>query len=258
MKVDKFKKMSKGRYKITLSDLNEFILYEEVIFKHELLLKKDINAERLDEILEDNKYYEAYNIALSYIEYKLRSKKELKDYLERKEFDFNLINKIIEDLTNRGYINDKAYAKAFIQDKLLFTNYGPNKIKASLINSGVDENIASEAVSNISYDIFEDKVKKIIEKRKKLNKKTINIFKMKTIEYLLSLGYDKEMIMSHLYIDEDVVIENSIEKLIKERNKLIEKYSKKYSGSKLDYQVKAALYRKGYTSNDINKISDYE
>ena len=50
MKVDKFKKMSKGRYKITLSDLNEFILYEEVIFKHELLLKKDINAERLHNI----------------------------------------------------------------------------------------------------------------------------------------------------------------------------------------------------------------
>lgn len=258
MKVDKFKKMSKGRYKITLSDLNEFILYEEVIFKHELLLKKEISVERLDKILEDNKYYEAYNIALSYIEYKLRSKKELKEYLERKEFDFNLINKVLEELSNKGYINDSSYAHAFIQDKLLFTNYGPNKIKASLINSGVDESIASEFISNISDDVFEEKIKKIIDKRKKLNKKTLNIFKMKTIEYLLSLGYDKEMIMSYLYIDEDVEIRNDEEKLIKERNKLIEKYSKKYSGSKLDYQVKAALYRKGYTSNDINRVSDYE
>lgn len=257
MKIEKFKKMSKGRYKISLDRGDEFILYEDVIFKHSLLLQKEISLEKLDKLLEDNKYYEAYNLALSYIEYKLRSKKEIEDYLDKKEYTHKLINDIINDLESKGYINDRIYAKAFILDKINFTNHGPYKIKQALLSSGVDESIINEELNNIDKDLFIGKINKIIDKRKKINKKPISIFKMKTMEYLSTLGYDRELINNALSITEYEIDEEAIlNKAISEKEKLYNKYSKKYEGNKLDYQIKSALYRKGYNSEIINKIMD--
>lgn len=256
MKIAKFKKMSKGRYKITLDKEGEFILYEEVIFKHELLLKKDISLEKLDKILEDNKFYEAYNLALSYIEYKLRSKKEIEDYLERKEFDRTLINDIIDELSKKGYINDTSYAKAFINDKISFTNHGPYKIRQALISNGVPEEIVDEELNKIDENIFREKITKMIQKRKKANNKPSNIFKSKVMEYLFSLGYSKDMILENLDDCSEEDDEFTLAKIMNEKEKLFKKYEKKYSGSSLEFQVKAALYRKGYNKETIERVME--
>ena len=47
MKVIKYKKMANSRYKVYLEDNHELLLYEDVILKFELLLKKDIDDDKL-------------------------------------------------------------------------------------------------------------------------------------------------------------------------------------------------------------------
>lgn len=254
MKVLKFKKITKGRYKITFDTGDEYNLYEEVIFKHELLLKKEVDLSKLESILKDNEYYEAYNLALSYIEYKLRSSTEIRKYLERKDYSNDLIDKIINELYKNNYINDLNYVKSFIADKLLLSYDGPYKIKNTLLNTGIEESIINDELNKIEDIIFEEKIKKIVSKRRKLNKKPNSIFISKTYEYLLNLGYEKEMIASFIYEKNDT--SNEEEMILKEKEKLYKKYSKKYSDNALDYQIKSALYRKGYSSEIINKVME--
>lgn len=255
MKVKKFKKLTKGRYKITFDTDDEYNIYEEVIFKYELLLNKDIDMKKLDELLKENDYYEAYNLALSYIEYRLRSRKEIINYLKNKDFEESLIDKVLINLEKYGYLNDCLYTKSFISDKLLLSYDGPYKIKKQLIDNGVDEAIINEQLSIIDDNLFREKVRKQINKRYKSNKKPMSIFVSKTIEYLMNLGYDKEMILEELHSlnnDED----KEEELLKKDYEKLYKKYSKKYSDNKLLYEIKSALYRKGYSSEVINKIME--
>ena len=47
MRILKYKKISSGKYQITLDDNRELKLYEDVILKYELLLKKDISDDML-------------------------------------------------------------------------------------------------------------------------------------------------------------------------------------------------------------------
>ena len=81
MKIISYKKTSRGRYIITL-DNNKLTLYEDVILNNNLLFQKDITLELLEKVMNENNYYEAYDLSLSYIETKLRTESEIISYLE--------------------------------------------------------------------------------------------------------------------------------------------------------------------------------
>ena len=140
MQINKFKKKGKNKYEI-IFDNSSLILYEDIILKYDLLIKKDIDEYLLDEIINENSFYDAYDKALSYIEIKLRTRKEIENYLSNKGFDSKYIEYAIDKLDKAGLLNDKVYASAFINDKVNLTLDGPFKIKNDLLNLDIDENI---------------------------------------------------------------------------------------------------------------------
>lgn len=250
MKIVKYKKMSKGRYKITL-DNNEIILYEDVILKNNLLRIDNINVELLEKVMNENVYYEIYNMALSYIEVKMRTKKEIKDYLLKKNFDIKLIDEIISRLTNEGYLNDKVYVDAYVNDKVNLTNWGPYKIKKNLLDLELDEIFINEKLNTISNDIWNDKINKIISKRiNSLKNKSSFMIKNKLKMDLFNLGYDKVLIEENLF---NLELDNN-DSIKKECVKAYNKYSKKYVDDELYQKVKMYLFRKGYNIEEINYI----
>ena len=54
MKIIKYRKGSKGLYKVELEDGRVLSLYEEVILKYELLLKREVYLEELEDIRKYN------------------------------------------------------------------------------------------------------------------------------------------------------------------------------------------------------------
>ena len=124
MHINKFKKVGKNKYKI-IFDNTELTLFEDIILKYDLLIKKDINEYLFDEIINENSYYDAYDKALSYIEAKLRTKKEIIDYLNKKGFDEKYIEYAIEKVEKLGLLNDDVYVQAYVNDKINLTLDGP-------------------------------------------------------------------------------------------------------------------------------------
>ena len=53
MKILKYKKMSNGRYKVSLENM-DLLLYEEVILKYNLLITKEIDPLMIEDISQDN------------------------------------------------------------------------------------------------------------------------------------------------------------------------------------------------------------
>jgi regulatory protein len=248
MKIDKIKKLTGNRYKLILDNKAELILYEDVIINYNLLTKKELNYNLIEKINYDNNYYTSYNLALKYINFRLRSVKEIKEYLLKKNIDKTTIEQTINKLNNQGYLNDDKFVKAFINDKLAMTNWGPYKIKRELDNFGIEEEKTDQIINNIDIKILEDKIKKIISKLIIANKNlSNNLLKIKIMSYLISLGYSTDMIKK--YID-DIKIDNK--KLIeKEYNKIYKKYKDKYDDKQLEYIIKQKLYQKGFDINDL-------
>ena len=254
MKILKYKKTTKGRYKITFDEAEEIMLYEDVIINNNLLLNNNIDLKLLEKIIDENKKYEAYDNSLSYIEYKLRTEKEIHDYLTKQGFTKELIDETIERLKTEKLINDERYVEAYTNDRINLTLWGPYKIKKNLINLGIDEEIINNYIDTISSEIWIEKLNKTINKKLNLMKnKSLNAIKDKLKVDLYDLGFDSDDINYTL----STLQKDDTESMKKEMSKAYDKYSKKYQGDTLKYKIKDYLYRKGYKIDYID-LNEYE
>lgn len=251
MKILKFKKQSKDKYKLYLSDNSEITLYEDVIIKNNLLLTKQIDKELLDVLEKENNDRKAYILAVNYISIKMRSIKEINDYLIKKGFCSEIINEQIKKLINDGYLNDEKFTISFINDSINLTNKGPLKIKNELIKYGVSKDIIEEKIDLLDDNIVKNKLNNLIDKQIQIKKGSVNFIKLKLINYFVNLGYSKDMVINLLSKKN---IESDKLKLKKEYEKLYNKYKLKYNNQELLYFISQKLYSKGYTASDIKEV----
>lgn len=250
MKINKFKKIGSNKYKIYF-DNESLIVYEDVILKYNLLYKKDIDNDLLIEINKENYKSSIYDVSIKYISVRMRSKKELEEYLKKKKYDQKDIEETIKRLQSQDLLNDEKFAKSYINDKLYLTNYGLTKIKNDLLKLGVEEYIIDAIVNNIDSQVINDKLSKIIDKELKINSKLpTNKLNNKIINRCINLGYNYEDILNILN-DKNIEGNSNIEYDYK---KIYEKYKNKYDEYKLNAVIKSKLYQKGYTIDEINNI----
>ena len=244
MKIERYEKQKNGMYQVFFDNDFDVDLHEEIILKYNLLIKKETTDKELEKMLEENKIYIAYNLAIKFLAHKMRSIKETKEHLYKKDFDKDSIDKVIELLLKEKYLDDNLYSKAFINDKILLSNDGPNKIKNKLIELGVDKNTIDTNLELFDIDSQKNKIKKIIDKQISINKnKSAFALKNKITEYLYNLGYDKSLILDYL---NSVSIKDDKELYKKEYDKIYKKLSRKYIGDELDFKVRQKMYSLGF------------
>jgi len=199
MKIEKYKKRNNGRCQIIFDNGEVFDTYEEVIIKFQLFGNKEIDKELYDNIIKETTIQEKYNNCLKYIKIRLRSEKEIRDYLIKKNVNASEIDLIVDRLINNNLLNDEIYCKCFINDKLKFTSQGDYKIKQDLRKSGIDEEIIEKYESLFDRNLLEQKMDKLINKYIKSSKnKNITYLKNKIYNNLMIQGYNVDMILEKL------------------------------------------------------------
>jgi len=249
MKINKFAKKKDGMYSVTLEDETKLLVHEEIILKYDLLIKKKITNEEIEKILEENLNYIAYNLALKYITTKMRCKKEVEDYLKNKKVDDSIVKKVIEMLEYSKYLDEEQYVLSFINDKIILTNDGPNKIIKELLAKDISSAIIYQKIDIFTDEIQKEKIEKVANKIVKSNRnKSVYMLKNKIIEYLSNLGYEKSMIIEYI---NDIELQDNKNIIEKEYEKVYKKLSKKYSGKELEYKVKQKMYSLGFNVSDL-------
>lgn len=251
MKIMKIQKKN-NKYKIILEDNNIIETYDEVIIKENILYKKEMTDELKSKIEKENKYYEIYNNILKYIKTKLRSEYEIREYIKKNEIDKITEENLINKLKDSKLIDDKTYTYAYIHDRMKFSNDGPYKIKKELLKNKIEESIIEEELNKIDKEEIYEKLKKQILKKLSANTKySNNMIKQKLINYFITQGYEKQMIIEIL--ENNLVSNTNI--LKKEYDKLYNKYKNKYDEYELKKVIKQKLYQKGFSIDEINNIN---
>lgn len=198
MKIVKYTRLASGKYKVILDNKKEIILYESVILDTKLLYKKEITSEEYNTLISLNNYQDIYNKVIKYIGIRLRSKKEIIDYLKKMDLSIEVVEDIVNKLITNKYIDDERFSKAYIKDKYNFSNNGPYKIINELVKLGIDKELAY----TYTFDIInneEEKINKLIDKYIKLDKKhNWYYLRNKIYNNLINLGYSKEIVISIL------------------------------------------------------------
>ena len=244
MKIKKYKKLARGQYSIILDDDSILNLHEDLILKYDLLLTKEIDNTMINVFLEENKKYTAYSDALRYLGIKMRSIKEIYEYLDKKMYSNEIINEVVEKLKKEKYLDDNLYASYYVVDRIKMSNDGPYKIMKDLEKKGICIEYINNSIIKFNDKVQQDKIDKLINKQIKSNhNKSSILLKKKILEYLINLGYDRSIILSRLnviYNFDDEDIKN------KKYEKIYKKLSRKYSGYELEQMIKKKMYEKGF------------
>jgi regulatory protein len=214
----------------------------------------EIDELSIQEIQYQDDIRKAYNLAVNYLAKRMRSEKEIKDYLTQKEVEEPIINEVLYKLASQKYINDEEYAFSFVRTQMNTTDKGPDLITMELKERGITEVLIKQAIAQYSKEEQVEKAIKVSEKLiKKSTKESERIVKQKAEQLLLRKGYPFEVI--HLALNEadmDKAQDEEMAAIRYQGEKALRKYSK-YSGFEYEQKMKQALFRKGFSMELIEE-----
>ena len=175
---------------VASTDIGEYDLFSEIIVKYSLG-NGEIDDETFKKTVKESMEKIAFNVAVKYASSKLKTEKQIRDYLYKKEFKKATILPVIEKLKEYGVIDDKIYMESYIKSN---PNFSKNKLKQKLIMSGISKDLIDEKLNDLEdEDSCLTNAKKFL-KNKIMDKKT----REKLIRRLTYLGYSWDSINSVL------------------------------------------------------------
>lgn len=87
--------------------------------------------------MDSEQYEKSMNAAIRFLSYRPRSKKEIVDFLKKKKAEAEIREKVIDRLTELGYIDDEKFASWWIEQRKTFRPKGAAIIKQELKQKGV-------------------------------------------------------------------------------------------------------------------------
>lgn len=198
MKITKIEKQKKDRhrYNIFLEGEFAFGLYEDSILKFGLRTDDELDDEKIKEMKEFDEYGFGKKTAYSYLSYKQRSRKEVEKKLKQKKVSDDTIAKVIELLEKQKYLDDKTYAKNYLEDKLNSKPIGKRLAKLKLCEKGIDKATVDKTIDdNYSEEKeFELAGQLLLKYAVKVKYKDETGKKNKCYRYLISRGFDFEIV----------------------------------------------------------------
>ena len=188
-------KRNKERVNIYIYEEYAFSISAELIYKENIKVKDKIYVDSLKNLADEDNYIKCKNTALKTIERTYKSEKELAQKLALKGYDDHIINRTINFMKEYNLLNDNNYATMYVKDKS--RNIGKKKIKYSLLQKGIDEEIIESELEKIKND--EDKAivyEMALKKYKVFSKRENDNYKLtqKLYRFLMGKGYDYDLI----------------------------------------------------------------
>ncbi|HEY2420654.1 MAG TPA: recombination regulator RecX [Neobacillus sp.] len=232
-----------------------FSVDSDVLIKFQLKKGMELDEFLIMEIHYHDDIRKAYNLAVQYLAKRMRSEKEIKDYLSKKEMEEPVIIEVVHKLIDQKYINDEEYALAYVRTQMNTTDKGPDIIRLELKDRGIEERIRILSLAEYPIEVQIEKATKLAGKFfEKNSRDSLRVLKQKLESMLLRKGYSYEHIqiaISEMEVSKDV--DEEMEAIRYQGEKIQRKYSK-YSGFEYTQKMKQALYQKGFPMDLIEKF----
>jgi len=207
MKITKIEiqKKNNKRYNLYMDDEFKCGVHEDVIVLLGLHVNMIIDDQVYNDIILKEEYAKAKSAALKFIAYRLRSRQEVIDKLQKLELSADIIQTTLDFLDEFKFINDYEFAKAFIHDKATISKHPMKRIVYDLRNKGIDKQTIEKAKQYyddqmIDFDYDNAKVLSLKKYKQVYGKKKYSDYevKQKVYQYLVQKGYN-------LYIVKDAL-----------------------------------------------------
>ena len=149
MVITDIKEGKKNKNRVNIYADEEFVcaLYLETAVKYGIKKGLEVSRDDIVSMMQEDEFRYAFDTALKYISYKMRSEKEVRDKLKKAEVSAEAEEHAISKMKELGYIDDAGYAEMYISE--LSASFGKNAIEQKLFMKGISKEIIRELLAGI-------------------------------------------------------------------------------------------------------------
>lgn len=246
------------RFNIFLDKEYAFSVHETVLVKFGLTKGMTLEDWSVDEMVYSDEIQKAFNRALHYLGFRMRSEHEVKQKLLELKYGEAVILEAIVKLRNLGFLNDETFSKALLETQKNTSGQGPRAIQQKLQEKGISKELQEQVLGEYAEDEQVEVARKMAEKEARKRRTESPRQKETRIQNaLLRKGYSytiiKEALSSIKFEMEDDEWDEVASTI---GEKAWRRYSSKYSGFDLHNRVKQSMYQKGIPFDKIDAFID--
>lgn len=138
----------------------------------------------------------AQRYAFLLLKFRPRSEQEIRERLSRKNFSEGIIEKTVQFLTAKKFLNDRLFAEAWI-DYRINKPFGFRRVRRELYGKGIPERIIDECIARMQKDYSEETIVEQSAREKIAKLKGIDRIKAKNrvYAYLLRRGFTPAVVI---------------------------------------------------------------
>jgi regulatory protein len=197
MKITDIQKQKKNpkRYSVFLDGEFAFGIDGPDLLFYRLEVGQTLHKELYEKLRGELEFAHARDVAVRYLGRGAKSIKQVRDKLTERELSLPNIERVIDLLVSRSYLDDVAFAAAFIAHKTKVKNYGRRRIEQELRQKGVsNKDIQAAYASFDSEDEGSADDSELDAAKRALDKKLRN----KNIEQILADPKEVQRLKSFL------------------------------------------------------------
>ncbi len=137
--------------------------------------------------------------AASFCAYRERTQQELRDKLYTYGLFSEEVEEVIAFMITNNFINEERYAKAYAGGKFRVNHWGKTKILYHLKQKGLSSYCIKEALKEIQYADYVEKIDFLIMRKKRHYEDTNEyLWKSKLANHLISKGFESKLVWERI------------------------------------------------------------
>ena len=192
-KVTLLERQKKNSERVNVYLDGEFAFGLNIMDALQLKKGQELDEQSIAELQHKDEIVKAIDVAVNLLSYRPRSKHEIRQKLRKKEYEEIVIETAIERMVTRGYLDDHAFARFWIESRNRSKPRGKRALSYELRNKGVSDAIIRELLEDMvdetagAYDAAQKRIRR-------MRGKTQYVFKQKVGAFLQRRGFNYEAV----------------------------------------------------------------
>ncbi|SHE79249.1 regulatory protein [Fodinibius roseus] len=185
-------KRNKERYSIYVDEQFLLGVNEQTLIKFNLSKGVEVTPLLFKKMQREEGRFAVKKYLLKLLGRRDHARRELLTKALRKEYTREVILNVLDELEDKGYIDDAGFARKYAADQYRLNKWGPAKIKAHLFKKGIRRTVAEQSIREVfKNEDLEETFIHLVGKRKRhfLREEHLLKRKNKIIRYLAGKGY---------------------------------------------------------------------
>ncbi len=151
-KVTALKLQKRNRNRVNLYLDGEFALGLARIVAGWLEVGQELSEEKIAELQSQDEHEVAYQRALNFLSYRIRSEAEIRRNLQKHQVAEESCHAVITRLQRANLVNDAEFAQTWVENRSEFRPRGRRALRMELRKKGLNQEIIEQALEKIDED----------------------------------------------------------------------------------------------------------